>query len=177
VNAERLERVLDASYVADLQSLAMDELRARRAESQELETALSLVRRLAQGRLDIAGAELKRRTEGGEHLDVHDLVSKLPDILSDRIHAPGFGRLPTLMAPGEDADLTGELDAVADASRLLHLAEMNDDEVRSLVDDLHGYEHDISARRRQLHEQIDKLQAEIIRRYRTGEASVESLLS
>jgi len=85
--------------------------------------------------------------------------------------------LPTLMAPGEDADLTGELDAVADASRLLHLAEMNDDEVRSLVDDLHGYEHDISARRRQLHEQIDKLQAEIIRRYRTGEASVESLLS
>jgi nickel-type superoxide dismutase maturation protease len=177
VSTDPLERVLDASYVTDLESLEMDELRARRDECQELETALSYVRRLAQGRLDIAGAELKRRTEGGEHLDVHELVSRLPDILSDRIHAPGLGRLPTLMAPGADADLTGDLDAVADATRLLHLADMADDEVTALVDAIHGYEHEVSARRRRLHEQIDKLQAEIIRRYRTGEASVESLLS
>ena len=34
----------------------------------------------------------------------------------------------------------------------------------------------MSRRRRSLHERIDALQAEITRRYRTGEASVESLL-
>lgn len=175
MSSDRLERVLDTAYVSELESIDMDELRIRRAESQELETALSYVRRLAQGRLDIAGAELTRRTEGGDPTDVHDLVAQLPGILADRIHAPGFGRLPTLMAPGADADFSGELDEVV-ANRLDRLTELSDDEVRALIDDLQAFEQEVSARRRQLHEQIDKLQHEIIRRYRTGEASVESLL-
>ena len=37
-------------------------------------------------------------------------------------------------------------------------------------------EADLSARRRQVFERLDALSAEITRRYRTGEASVESLL-
>ena len=41
---------------------------------------------------------------------------------------------------------------------------------------LSAYEADVSARRKALFEQIDALQAEITRRYKTGEASVESLL-
>ena len=39
-----------------------------------------------------------------------------------------------------------------------------------------AHEAELSARRRTLHERIDVLQAEITRRYKTGEASVESLL-
>ena len=173
---DRLAACLDPAYVAGLESLPMEELRARRAECQELEVGLSYARRLTQGRLDIAGAELRRRTEGGDPIDLHSLVAQLPDILSDRIHAPGFGRLPTFMAPGKAADFTGELDAVASARILGRLEELGDDEVRRLVDELHELEQSISARRRALHESIDRFQAEITRRYRTGEASVESLL-
>ena len=72
-----------------------------RAECQEVETGLSLLRRLVQGRLDIVGLELTRRLEGGPPTDLADLITKLPEVLSDRTHAPGTGRLPQLMSPGE----------------------------------------------------------------------------
>jgi len=173
---DRLATCLEPSYVADLESLSMDELRVRRTECQELEVGLSYVRRLTQGRLDIAGAELKRRMEDGDPVDLHSLVAQLPDILADRIHAPGFGRLPTLMAPGREADFTDELESVASAGTLGRLEEMSDDDVRGLVDGLQDFEQTISGQRRALHEHIDRIQAEITRRYRTGEASVESLL-
>jgi hypothetical protein len=41
---------------------------------------------------------------------------------------------------------------------------------------MRDFENDLSALRRRLHERIDALQAEIGRRYRDGEASVDSLL-
>jgi hypothetical protein len=41
---------------------------------------------------------------------------------------------------------------------------------------LSDLEHAVSARRRSLHERIDALQSELTRRYKTGEATVDSLL-
>ena len=57
--------------VDDVTTLSMDELRAKRAESQAIETGLSYLRRLAQGRLDIVAAEqpLGRAEDVGE--DAH----------------------------------------------------------------------------------------------------------
>jgi hypothetical protein len=176
VDTSRLERVLDPAYVDDLEELPMEELRERRAECQELEVGLSYARRLAQGRLDIIGAELRRRTEGGDAIDVHALVEQLPEILSDRVRGPGLGRLPSLMVPGEGADFSGELDEVVDAGNLAGLADHSDSEITAMLDALQDYEQSVSARRRALHERLDALQAEITRRYRTGEASVETLL-
>ena len=46
----------------------------------------------------------------------------------------------------------------------------------ALVERLSGYESGVSEQRHRLHQRIDALQAEITRRYRTGQASVESLL-
>src|SRR5690242_10810807 len=62
-------------------ALSMDELRAKRAESQAVEVGLSYLRRLAQGRLDIVAAEQRRRAEGGEPVDHDHLVESLSDIL------------------------------------------------------------------------------------------------
>ena len=45
------------------EELSLDELRAKRAEMQHQEDAVSFVRRLAQGRLDIARDELRRRID------------------------------------------------------------------------------------------------------------------
>lgn len=177
MDSDRLERVLSADYVGDLAGRPIEEVRAMRAECQELEVALSYVRRLVQGRLDIVGAELARREGGAGSADVASLIERLPEVLSDRVRAPGFGRLPQLFAPGEDlAALTGPLDEVADPRTMGSLPSLPDDHVRGLLDRLGGLEQDVSRRRRALHERIDELQGEITRRYRDGEVSWESWL-
>jgi hypothetical protein len=177
MSPDALERILDPEYLSDLESRPLDEVRSMRTDCQDVETGLSYLRRLAQGRLDIIEGELRRRTEGGDPGDLSELIGRLPEILSDRVRAPGLGRLPQQMAPAEDeAELVHDLDAIIDADRLTTLPEMSEDEVRTLQDELRGFETEVSAKRRELHQRIDALQAEITRRYRTGEASVETLL-
>jgi len=155
----------------------MEEVRAMRAECTEIETGLSYLRRMIQGRLDIVGAEQQRRREGLEPGDLSDLISQLPEILSDRTRSSGVGRLPQLLAPGEiDADLNDRLDTIVAAHDLESVPKLTADELDQVHDDLEGLEHEVSARRRNLFDRIDALQGEITRRYRTGEASVESLL-
>jgi hypothetical protein len=172
-----LAALLDPGYLGDLTSRTMDDVRAMRTECQEVETGLSLLRRMVQGRLDIVGVELTRRAEGGDPSDLPDLIARLPQVLSDRTHAPGVGRLPQMMAPGElPEDLEAELDAIVSAGHLANLPSVDDDHLRSMADDLAAFEHKVSGHRHDLFERIDALQAEITRRYRTGEATVDSLL-
>ena len=107
---------------ATSRAATMDEVRAMRAECQEVETGLSLLRRVVQGRLDIVGLELQRRAEGGDPEDLPDLIARLPEVLSDRTRAPGVGRLPQIMAPGElPAELEAELDAIVGDGHLADL--------------------------------------------------------
>lgn len=173
--------MLDPAFVADLASLPMEELRERRTACQAVEVGLSYQRRMAQGRLDIVGAERNQRAGGasaphvGEGTD--ELVEQLSGILAERGRAPGFGRMPQLMAPDpEDVD-TRELDAIAGPSAIASLPELADAELAQLVDAISAYERAVSDQRHQLHGAIDAVQGEIARRYRTGEASVETLLT
>jgi hypothetical protein len=148
-----------------------------RTECQEVETGLSLLRRMAQGRLDIVGVELTRRAEGGDPADLPDLIARLPEVLSDRTRAPGIGRLPQMMVPGElPEELEAELDAIVGAGHLADLPAVDDEHLRSMADDLAAFEQKVSGYRHELFERIDALQAEITRRYKTGEATVDSLL-
>jgi hypothetical protein len=177
VASSRLERILNVDPEADLTRLPIEEIRSLRSECQELEVDQSYLRRLVQGRLDIVAAELRHRVEGGERADLSQLVSELPEILGDHVHAPGPGRLPTFLAPSDPSSLVAEVDAVVNVDQLCSLPDMADTDVRDLIDRLTELERAVSARRRALHERIDSLQAELTRRYKTGEASVESLLS
>jgi hypothetical protein len=172
-----LAALLDPGYLGDLTTRPMDEVRAMRSECQEVETGLSLLRRMVQGRLDIVGVELARRADGGDPADLPDLIARLPEVLSDRTHAPGVGRLPQMMAPGElPADLEAELDGIVGAGHLADLPAVDDDHLRAMADDLAAFEQKVSGHRHALFERIDALQAEITRRYKTGEATVDSLL-
>ena len=180
MDAARIAHVLDPAYVADLASLSMEELRARRTACQAVEVGLSYQRRMAQGRLDIVGAERNQRAGGvsaphaGEGTD--ELVEHLSGVLADRGRSPGFGHMPQLMAPdAADVD-TAELDAIARPTVLASLDEADDAELERLVEALTTYERSISSQRRAIHGAIDALQGEIARRYQTGEASVDSLL-
>jgi hypothetical protein len=172
-----LERLLEPDYPGDLQGRTIEEIRSMREECRRAEDGLSYVRRQAQGRLDIVASELTRRAEGKGPSDVADIVEHLPEILGHNVQAPGFGRLPTsLDAPDDMSEITVELEGILHQSSLSGLGQVTDDELRELVDRLTEYERLVSDRRRALHDRLDALQAEIVRRYKTGEVSVESLL-
>ena len=146
-----------------------------RADCQQVEVGLSYLRRLAQGRLDIVADELRRRSDGSPPTDMHGLVERLPSILAEHVTSPGPGRLPTYFEPGDLEEVSAQLDAIVDTAALSGLPELSDDGVRELMERLTGLEHEVSAQRRALHDRIDALQGELTRRYKTGEATVESL--
>ncbi len=173
-----LNALLAPAYLEGLSSLPIAEIRSRRDQATEVEVGLSYVRRLVQGRLDIVLAEVHQRETGNPGGDISDLVQRLPEILGDRVRAPGMGRLPTLMAPAE-VELTEvhRLDEIVDADSLGTLPERSDAELREIVDALAGFEHEVSAGRKSAFEVIDRLQEEIVRRYKSGEANVDTLLA
>jgi hypothetical protein len=177
VDDDALARVLDDAYVGDVSGLEMAELRAKRAECQDLEVTLSYRRRMAQGRLDLVGVEQRRRAQGGQRpVGDEALVAELTAALSGRGRPAGNGRLPQLMVPDAEGIELADLDAIAGSATLGHLGDLDDAEIAELVVSLGRFEADVSAQRRALHDRIDSLQAEITRRYRTGEATVDALL-
>ena len=167
------ERVLAPDYLGDVASRPLEEIRAMRAECRAIEDKVSYLRRMVQGRLDIVSADLRRRAEGGAPGDLLTLVDRLSEILSDEVRAPGPGRLPTSVMPPDDDDLTAELDAVAPAGVL---EDLSDAEVADLAERLRAFERRVSDTRKALFARIDTLQAELTRRYKTGEASPTSVL-
>jgi hypothetical protein len=175
----RIEAILSPDYVADLESLAMAEVRQRRDESQEAADELSYLRRLVQGRLDIVHADLERRAGGGPS-DLAALVGRLEkgEIISDNTHASGLGRLPATFGPADmDGWISEELDKIVGPEHLTDSSSMSDEEVRSVADRLSELERKVSAQRSTIHDVTNRLQEEIVRRYKSGEASVDSLLS
>ena len=174
----QLELLLDRGYLDGVEGRSIDEIRSMRAECQSAETSLSFIRRLAQGRLDIVHAYLDRTGDGSE-TDLMMLVQELPDIIgSGPPRPPGPGRLPQQMAPDIDGtDLTEEVDSVLDAESVGKLPSMSEVELRQLADSLSAMEARVSDQRRQLHDRIDRLQAEIVSRYKSGQATVDGLLA
>jgi hypothetical protein len=174
----RMDDLLAPGYLDGLTSMPIEELRAHRTECQSVEGTLSYLRRLVQGRLDIVLSELHRRREGGDASELSEIVDHLPEILSERVRAgSGGGRPVTAVEPVEvDAEVMAQLDEVADANRLSTLPDLTDAEIDRLADELAALERQLSTQRHALHELIDALQEELVRRYKTGEASVDSLL-
>ncbi len=158
-----------------LADLPIEEVRARRGACQQLETQLSYVRRLTQGRLDIVASEIAARHDGTQ--GDRTLVEQLTEALSDRITSPGNGHLPLGLEPGEIApELLASLDRAAPPSSVSAPGSTGDDELRQVADALAAFERDLSARRRAMFDRIDALQEEVVRRYRSGEADVDTLL-
>ncbi len=182
----QLDHLLAEGYLDGLDKRSLDDIRAMRSECEETEVGLSYIRRLAQGRLDIVYRALDTAgsTDDGEGDDeradqLATLVEDMPKILSGGHHRPaGPGRLPMLMAPDTELpELTAELDAVLDVVALGTLEAMGEDELRDVATRLEAIEHRVSGQRHELHIRIDALQAEIVSRYKTGQASVDGLLS
>lgn len=173
-----LDRILTSTYLDNIGDRTLADIRSMRTECQESEVALSYLRRLIQGRLDIVHTYLEH--PGSDALrDLGTLVNDLPGILSSGPGRPsGPGHLPQLLSPDtEEADLTAELDAVLGADEIGTLADLDIDQLNSIAGQLEAIETRVSADRRALHERIDTLQAELVDRHKTGRASVDGLLS
>ncbi len=173
-----LERVTDPAYLEGLAQADLDVVRRKRQECQDLENGLSYVRRLLHGRLDIVRGELENRRAGAEPADLEAIIGRLPALLSEGSRSDSLPRPPQDLAPDNEAEaLVAELDARFPASQLGELPTLDLPEIVGLAEDLAAYEREVSGRRSALHEVIDRLHDEIIRRYRAGDASVDSLLT
>jgi hypothetical protein len=168
------EDLIAVNEPEDLTAPSMVELRAFRDAYQEVENGLSYVRRVVQGRLDTILAELGRR--GGEPTEV-DLIHLLPDVLAANVRGPGLPRPTRDMDPPPWADdLVAELDEVVTPRQMADIEQLSDAQLTAAVERIALLEREVSQARTRLHRRIDRIQEELIGRYRAG-ASVDDLLS
>jgi hypothetical protein len=163
VEERRIDRITAPEYLDRLDATDDDALHAMKAEAEEVETEVSYVRRLAQGRIDIVDAQREGRRAGRGGLD--DLVAQLPQILARDLRAPqAKARVQHTLAPDPKVDFIRDLEPLIGDDSMVRLPEMSDGELEALTERLRELEQDMSARRRQLHAVIDAIDAEIGRR-------------
>jgi len=173
----QLDEVLAPDYLDGLNGWPIERVRARRDDAMMVETGLLYLRRIAQGRLDIVQFEQGRRRRGEPCADLSELVGRLPEILADRVDAPGRGGMTAVITPGEvDPRLAAELEAALPSARLDAIFDFDGADLAAVSDALGAFERSVSAQRHAVLDVIDHLQEELVRRYRSGEATVDSLL-
>ena len=128
----------------------------------------------AQGHLDIVTHERTRR-RGGEPGDPRRAHREPPDI-PRRAHLGPRLANPQDLDPGGARGARAELGAIVGEADQPDLPTLDDAALDELAERLAGFEAPVSSRRQALHACIDALQDEVKRRYRDGEADVESLL-
>lgn len=158
---------------SDLSNLALDEVRARRADLQAEEDAVSFVRRLAQGRLDIARDEIRRRSSGEPR--ERDVTGGITRVFSNE-RGTGSNRPPRDTVVEANHPLLADLEQLCDTIGFGGLAELDDAELASCAERLAAFESSVSTRRKELFAQIDALSAELVRRYKSSTSSVDALL-
>lgn len=155
----------------ELSSMPLAELRAERDNLRAEEDAVSFVRRLAQGRVDLVTAVQDHRKSDG--------TGSVADIIRSGVgSAPSTGssRPPRDTEVAADHPLVEEFERLSDRLGFDDMAELDLESLAALGRGLADFETEMSARRRDLFDRIDALTAELVRRYRDGDASVDSLL-
>jgi len=140
----------------------VEQIRARREELQGLDDAVSYVRRVAQGRADVARDALRRA--GG----ATDVGSGLREVLADRLLGGG-DRPPRPAEDFSDHPLCAELDELCGRNGFGRLDELSVDELHVLVDALDRFERQVSDQRREVFGELDAITDELVERYRLAQ--------
>lgn len=180
VEPDQVDRLLSAEYVEGIERASVEEVRAKRDACQKAEVALSYVRRVLQGKLDLIEAERAHRLDG-DAPDPSDLIERLPQILAGPPTRGSAPHQPLVTMPGVAAGLSeaydvelSEIDGLEDLAG--NVSMLDDAQLDEVAVRIRATEAQVSARRRGLHERIDQFQAQIVARYKSGEADVDSLL-
>jgi hypothetical protein len=163
------ERIVEPGYLEGLADKSIEDLKEMRAECREGENEVSFERRLSQARTDILRAELVRRKGGGDE----DLVSKLPEILATeavRSDNPLPSRAPDFSVPRSADVPRRRVEEIVGEQTLARLPELDEAEIEKIITSLQEHEENLSARRKRVHAVMDEIQAEIVRRYQSGDA-------
>lgn len=158
--------------MTNFESLSVEEIRARRTNLQTQEDAVSFVRRLAQGRLDLARDEERRRQSNDRSVNVE---SELAEVFGQE-HGGGSARPPRETNIATDHPLVVELERLCETVGFGSLRQLDVDSLRAAIEQLSSFESARSSERRALFDEIDALTAELVRRYKDGGANVDSLL-
>jgi hypothetical protein len=163
----RIDQVLDPGFVSEIESLDWDELRRRRDLAEEVEHEMSYYRRLLHGRMDLLAFESRRRK--GE--ETRSLIEALPEILTGHDRT-GEARGRHLSTAVPELPVSGKraVDRVLGADVLVRLAELDEEALATASQELHEVEEEISNLRRQVQAVVDRLQAEIVDRYKADPA-------
>jgi hypothetical protein len=153
----RIDRITAPDFVAGVETRPLDELRAMERECLEVETEVSYVRRLAQGRIDILEAERDRRAAGGA---LGDLIAALPQILADDTSSRGDAtttRAQPVLAPSASIEWNRGLERLISDGTLANLPNLTDAELQATLEQLRVLEREVSEQRRGVHASLDAL--------------------
>jgi hypothetical protein len=148
-------------------------IRAARAELQSQEDAVSFVRRMAQGRLDIARDEQRRRSA---NMPTSNTATDLAGVFGQE-HGGGSARPPRETNVSTDHPLVVELERLCERIGFGSIRTLDVDALQRVIDELAAFENARSGERRALFDQIDALTAELVKRYKDGGANVDALLN
>jgi len=144
------------------------EIRAQRNALQAEEDAISFVRRLAQGRLDLVQDEERRRATGTE-TPVGSLADRLADVFGQQ-HGGGSARPPRETNIPADHPLVKELDELCEHYEFESLENLDPKSLSELAGALSMFEKSCSQLRHDLFEKIDVLTAALVASVRASGA-------
>jgi hypothetical protein len=158
------------TQLPDPAELSLEDLRNLRQQLQLEDDAVSYARRVAQARLDLVKAEAVHRAEDSDAV----VDDELRTVLSSHLTG-GPARPPRPTEDLSDHPLAIELDELCATNGLGRLKSLDDAELVTLIEAIAAFEARVSTDRRTRFDQLDALSAELVRRYRDGEADVDSL--
>lgn len=160
--------------VTNPDAMTTAELRSARAELQMQEDVISFVRRMAQGRCDLARDEQRRRVDGtpASGMSVIDIAN-----VFGQEHGGGSSRPPRETNISAGHPLVVELEKLCETVGFGELRTLDDEALESAIDQIEQFELTRSAERKNLFSKIDALTTELVKRYKDGGANIDSLLS
>jgi len=154
--------------MSDAKSMSLTELREARSRLNADEDAVSFVRRLTQGRLDLVRAELKHR-RGGE-----DDTANLARVFGQE-HGGGSNRPPRDTEVPVGHPLVIALEKICEELGFGQLRTLQVAELEALEVSLATFERERSEERKALFSSIDALTTELVSRIKGGGADVDAM--
>lgn len=167
----RIDRVTAEGYLDGLGEKDLASVRTMRDECRQEETVLSFERRLLHARIDLLRAELDRRAGGAS------LMERLPSILAADDRPASRGGYP-MDDPVLDFDRPKRrVEMLISDDTLANMTSLPPEQIDGIIATLSDAERDVSEQRRSVQRVLDAINAEIARRYKSGEADPADVLT